>query len=186
MIHYDIEQYKEAKQIFYAFGGSKFHMEREGILDKYRTFMVPKDLEYRWTYEIIEHTEEMLLKESNTVLICEYFFKCRNYAGRMRDEDIFEFLMNYIKENICKLDTYTSMINLNCFCDGVRNITDRRKRKKYYFKSYILTIMLLKQPVTISSDYKDDLELTEVSVRRRLRALKGFCLNGVLTGQWEA
>lgn len=45
----------KAKKLFLKYGGSSFHMSREGIIEEYKKYEIPKEIENSWLKEMFEN-----------------------------------------------------------------------------------------------------------------------------------
>ena len=60
---YSESDLKEAKNIYFRYGGNKFEMERDGVYKKYNNYGITKRQEGKWKDEIFEDYKSKIEKE---------------------------------------------------------------------------------------------------------------------------
>ena len=166
---YSESDLKEAKNIYFRYGGNKFEMERDGVYKKYNNYGITKRQEGKWKDEIFEDYKSKIEKEYDNlklennihgILMLEYrTTEAINIVIDIlnrRDIDTFSSIL--ICEEIKKTLKYT---HENNNCDNVKSGLYQIKNK------------LLNEKITIDSRYLNasfmrDYDFSECSIRNRI------------------
>ncbi len=128
--------YERAREIFVTHGGSAFHMGRDLVLDEYKSYNVPKEIERKWAEEEIK---EKLIK-----VCCDFDSGTRivilsHTINYINDFDLYEYISPIIE--VCpKIEPEMDSFDRMYLCEVLANRIPKEFLKKDEIKSYILSI----------------------------------------------
>jgi len=101
--------YTESKKLFFEYGGSKFGMWHERVIEKYESFSVPRELEQQWQEEILDELRKRMKSnstiEEKTTIIHSYIDRSREFGKK----DALDFLKEN-KEKLQDLDDFSQLV----------------------------------------------------------------------------
>jgi len=75
-------KFKDAKDMFLHFGGSKYFMARQDLLEKYQQYNISEETEKKWLKEYVEDLYNQLdIKKNQTVISLLNVIRRYNYIG---------------------------------------------------------------------------------------------------------
>ena len=160
-----------AKEIFLKYGGSHFHMEREGEYELYTSFNIPKELEKLW---IKEFQEELLEKVKQDKSVGQNYNLLCSTIRQYYSLDMLKELVDNINSKKGVLDTFSMMLMVEGILDIVkyfeRNNLENNNSIKYARTTSIeLLKYLLNRPITIASVYLQNGDFTELYDKRNIQ-----------------
>ena len=151
-----MDKITRARKIFDDYHGSYFHMAREGVLDEYKSYKIPRKMEILWLTEQKNMHKQQLLECENNKMIAEQFSLLGEYVAELHDKKTLNFMVEYVTCHSANWDSNTTLRNINViFSTYGFIISDRQKdiiRKK--------CVEILKESISagiwISDDYKEN------------------------------
>jgi len=119
--------YMEAKKLFFEYGGSKFGMWHERVIEKYESFNVPKELERQWEEEVLNKLNQKMEMDctprQKRVIIQNYFHKNREF----NQKDSINFLKKN-REKLKDMDDFSKLIVIELIFD--LSLPEEPKKRK--------------------------------------------------------
>lgn len=110
------EQLVRAQQIFNTYDGSTFRMYREGVLEEYKKYDIPKELEVQWFEEMIaQAAKELSIRDWNAV------DRLSSIAAQYPDERILKHVMTFAARNVLSSDSIVKLM----YAEGLLEIIDK-------------------------------------------------------------
>lgn len=173
---------QEAKKILLKYHGSYFQMHRDGELDKYKNYNVDSDTEKKWLYEHkIELIERLRLHKSADISFSQTCRSIFNIMKITKSDECAENLINIIKENLSKADSFIKLIIAEELQEIIEffsaNCSNSFKKISNY-KSLVDDILqeIIYHQITISEDTKKNIAFEDTleneTIRRR--AMQSF------------
>jgi len=170
------ENYQEAKNMFFLYRGNGFNMWHDGVIDKYDTFEVPRELENKWYEEYVEEKIQQLRTEINKDKITSLFFDLGEATEqRGIGAKPFLFIIDYLKCERLKFDSFTLILlagNLRRALKAYTRKYPNDKKTQKNVKTLCLEILsgILDGPITVSEDfsYMTHYDFSEENLRRRI------------------
>lgn len=163
-----------AKEVFYKYEGSFYQMKRDGVYDQYKKLMVPRELELQWMKEKTDELVNALLKCKNHKKTAELFALYGHYAVQMKDEEMLDFMINYVSDQINNWDTNTITRNINVILSSINIIGTQNKKSNVINKCIMWLEDILNNDIVISDDYKEGEDIPEyLSKERELASIRG-------------
>jgi len=128
--------YERAREIFVTHGGNTFHMERDLVLDEYKSYNVPKEIERKWAEEEIKESLIELYDNSDSgtrIAILRYVL---DYINSFK---LYNFV-NSIVEACPKIEPEMNSFRRLCLCELLAEDIPKEFLKKDEIKNYILSI----------------------------------------------
>lgn len=149
------KHYDNAKEIYFNYLGNTFFMGMDGIEDEYKKYNISKVTEREWDNELREYLINSIKKEKNLMKKEHMFLNFELFSERVQSIDNLEFMVIFIKDNIHKFDTFTT---LRMCEDTIKLATQYSSSDKLKSKETINKVIgylntLKEQPVIISQDY---------------------------------
>lgn len=149
------EDTKRAKEIFDKFDGNFFQMQREGVYEQYKKYMISEQTELQWMKEKKNEIVEILLTCKNNKSIADAFAICGHYTVQMKDEDTLNFMLKYVNEHKADWDTNTVFRNVNAILSSICIMKDSYEKKKIIEKCILWLENVLNRDFKVSDDYKE-------------------------------
>ncbi len=107
---------EQAKELFFAYYGNEFFMWKDGELDEYRSYSIPKGQELIWKDELVEKLYLDLDVKHNSTLngLCTVM----KYFG---DYNPLDTVLNFISSNINKADSFLKIRYAEDLFDLLKN-----------------------------------------------------------------
>jgi hypothetical protein len=149
-----------AKEIFMKYGGSHFHMEREGEYQYYKSFCITKEQEGLW---IKEYLQEMLNSIENEDIVSPSFSRLSISISEYNDIFYFKKLVELVKCKRVNTDTFSQMRMAEEILDIIEDFSKNHdilnKNTKLIRDAKHLALDILnditKKPITVASYYRD-------------------------------
>jgi hypothetical protein len=140
---------EDAKNIFFAYNGEEYHMYRDAMLSKYKSFNIPEYIELRWRHELIDGIFLSLSKNECDMSDVAKFGGIVQLLGRVKERSLIEKAMRYLEENFDKYDSFSSVIMLEnslqildyldarekcVLCQRLIDLSAFLKKKHYFVK----------------------------------------------------
>ena len=173
----DKDNILRAKKIFLKYGGSHFHMEREGELETYRKFSISNAQEDLW---INEYQNDLLLKVENEDIVSYSFLQLIDVLQRSKNIICIKSLLSIVKKNGNQMDTFSQVL----MSEGILSIAESLKGNieteniKIIEEAKKTALNLLnnsiKKPIIVGSyfsniDYLKDV-ITEDKIKNRIKS----------------
>jgi hypothetical protein len=146
-----------AKEIFIAYHGNHFQMEREGVYSEYKKRKITKKQEHQWIHE---YQTKFLLRFEKEDLAQHCFNNLCTSIRQYRSIDSLKQLTEIVVNKREKLDTFTALL----MAEGILDIVDRFQKSYLRFnkntifaKNASINFLkgLLERPITVSEKYLD-------------------------------
>ncbi|MBD0825507.1 hypothetical protein [Aestuariibaculum marinum] len=111
---------KQAKDIFFKYIGSNFHMTRDGIISTYKKFSVSKDQEQKWINEMFENG---FLKVSS-----EDLHSVTSLGYLIEHHNKIDYFNRFIEKIERKIDRNTNKYNLLRFAETIFSLIENLTR----------------------------------------------------------
>ncbi len=98
---------EEAKELFLKYNGNYFYMEKDGVLTKYKSFGIDKNLEESWLNEYQEHMIKQIEK-GNSVEV--YVSKVCDIIRQRKDVKYLSLLLNVLDSKLKYLDSFVKLV----------------------------------------------------------------------------
>lgn len=163
----------EAKKIFLKYGGSYFHMERDGQLTKYKDYNIGESTEKEW---LGEYQEEIIAQIQAGNSIDVYLSRLCSVMRRIKDDEYLETLFNTLEKNLKNADTFVKLRIAEELQEVIKffltnNIGDMKKLDNYKNLTIDIFRKVISQPIVISEDTRKNVAfedtLREESIRQR-------------------
>lgn len=147
-----------AKKIFFKYGGSHFHMEREGEYPEYKRYKISREQEYIW---IQEYQNELLFRIENDEIVGQNFNSLCMSIRQYKNFHCFNKTVRLLISRKEKLDTFSLLL----LAEGILGIVDSFEKNNLgnhedtlFAKSVSLNLLkwLLERPITIAIRYLDE------------------------------
>lgn len=152
-----------AKELFFKYGGSHFHMEREGEYSKYRGYNISREQEYKW---IKEYQGDLLERIKNEKIVSGNFYSLCASIEEYGSLNSLKELVIVTKDKSEVLDTFSLLLSTEAILRVVDSIKDdfRGKDILNFAKDVSLDILksLLIRPVTVAVSYFSTVSLIDL------------------------
>ena len=171
----------EAKEIFLKYGGSYFHMDRDGQLIKYKGHDIEESTEKVW---LKEYQEEIIaqIQAGNSIEV--YLNRLCSVVRQIKDDEYLETLFNTLEKSLKNADSFVSLRIAEELQEVIKffatnNIGDMKKLVNYENLTIDIFRKLISKPIIISQDTRKNVafeeNLREESIRQRAeRKLREF------------
>ena len=169
-----MNNYEEAKKIYFYYNGNFFFMDKEGDYQKYQLFNIPRDLEKEWDKEIKKNIIFQINNEQNLqikVQLCDKLLDISaNKIDGNADMSILKFINTMLHNNEHNFDTLTKVrliellfhkIYMSSFLRTDKILTMQILEEEVSFLKEIL-----EKPIIISKDY--DAVNDEEKIKKRI------------------
>jgi len=148
------ENLSKAKEIFFRFGGSFFHMSREGEYEKYEKFRISKEQEIKWLKETMDSKFNKLDIDND--------FSILDFSDSITHHYYFEYVpkfLDFLEANISKVDNQYYMIQYGFYIFSlVENLWRSSKQEKFSRRLRIRCINVAEKFVKRAREMKLDEE----------------------------
>ena len=148
---------EKAKEIFFQHYGSTYLMVRDedGTYDVYKSFNVPKELEFQWRKEM---RDDALNKFNQAINMKDRAMFFREYGDKvlvLEDIDGFNFMLEYVRQNVDYWDTWSILRFTDAVSNNIRLLP--KERQKEVIKEMIeISKTVFNHPITVSEDYREN------------------------------
>lgn len=154
------ENIETARVIFLKYGGSHFHMAREGEYEHYKNFNISKEQEKLW---IKEYHIETIIEISDESIASKFTFKLSKLSNSIisfKDMDSFQSMFDIIQKKIDSIDSFSKLR----VAEEILNIVDAFKKQNInkdnvltYARKFALDILnsIVQEPITVDSSYNN-------------------------------
>lgn len=146
--------YERAREIFVTYGGNKFHMGRELLLDEYNSYNVPKELEKKWAEEDIKAELIKVSRELDSGTKIAILEDILNYINNF---NLYKYV-DSVMEVCPKIEPAMNSFERLCLCERLAEKIPIEFLKKDEIKAYILSIC---QKVKEHPELPGDFEYSE-------------------------
>jgi len=101
----DDKNFNKAKELFFHYCGSLFHMSREGDYTEYKTYNISKEQELIWKNELVEKWVNQL-SFKDTLAFLRLVMIAENY----HDYNVVKRLIRYVADNIDRGDSLIKLV----------------------------------------------------------------------------
>ena len=159
------------KEIFIHYGGSHFHMERDGIYQTYKSYNISRDQEIEW---LSEYQDCLARKISESPTDSDSFSKLCQVVTLEGNIESLNKLINLTRNNAELLDSFSKVRYAEELIRTVKEFSRHRKHELYseiiniskWLLQYVLT-----NPVTVAPHY------------RKISYLRGVLPDGKITSR---
>ncbi len=147
---------KVAKELFLKYGGSYFHMEREGELYFYRKWNISKEQENVWIKEYQQENIKLLIEKQDATTVDSCFSTLCRTISEFKNTDSLKTLLEVVSQTYKQYDSFTKIR----FSEELLHIaeSDGLHKSSIWFDAKKLAIEILKNviknPITIDPYYK--------------------------------
>lgn len=148
----------EAKEIYMKFGGSLFHMEREGEYENYKKYCVTKEQENIWDNE---YQNELLSKVANEDIVSDLFLQLINTLRRTGNIKHIQMFLEFVNAKLDKMDTFSKLLVSEGVLGIVKSLMKDNEPDKTRIaleaKRFVHDILSksIVLPITVASYYSD-------------------------------
>jgi hypothetical protein len=104
--------YEDAKSIFFAHNGDGYYMSLNGVLDEYKRFNVPKDVESEWLLVLLDKRFSILSENECNLDNVAKFRDFIQLLKKVKKQSLFVKAIRYLEENFDKYDSFASVMLL--------------------------------------------------------------------------
>ncbi|OPA73813.1 hypothetical protein BVG16_27435 [Paenibacillus selenitireducens] len=145
-------QLLRAKELFTSYHGSTLHMYREGDLEEYREYNIPKDMEIEWFKEMIDqYTRELSIRDWNAVEHLDLI------ADHYPDASILKNIESFASRNVMSSDSIVKLM----FAEKMIDIIKKTKKHipeelliEAYKTTYIILNEIMNKPLIIDPGHE--------------------------------
>ena len=147
----------EAKALFLKYNGSKFHMQREGDLEKYKGYKITLVEEEKWMNETLDLLYSEFESESFNLSV---FRKICSYISIYKNEKRLSSLIKKKKKKVISEDSFTILLVIEGLTEILRSYkydnigANIIKENLKYFKKQLKIVT--KNPENIAKKYLED------------------------------
>ena len=144
-----------AMETYKKFGGSHFHMEREGVYKSYKKYNISKDQEKKWDDEYIN---ELIAGIKNKIIADEEYIKLLIALDRTVNTYFISIFIEIFKTNVNKMDTFSVLLISECTIKILNSLIlscDKEKTKIAldFIKSIKLVLLNVADSTVVISPY---------------------------------
>jgi hypothetical protein len=147
-----LSETRSPKELFMLYGGSLFHMHREGDYDEYKSYGVSADQESHWMNEYREAQLSAFDVDPTDSDSVSHYCDTLNLP---KDSDAFRAVIRKIAEAQNDMDSFS---RLRC-AEELKRTVKTRKGDSVYLEATELTMALLSsvvsEPITVAKRYRD-------------------------------
>ncbi len=143
---------EDAKKIFEQYKGSYFGMAKDEILEQYKSYGVPKELESMWLQESLNQEKERFFTITDKQEMVESIDRIAQYNVRLKDVEGLRSVFEYIISHYALWDTQTALRCMRIYFNNI-NLYNISERKPYIYKGLDVLMALKRKEITISDDY---------------------------------
>ncbi|MCL6592246.1 MAG: hypothetical protein K6U80_20155 [Firmicutes bacterium] len=145
-----------AKKIFFEFGGSHFHMAREGVYDTYKKFNISKKQELIW---INEYLNVLFSKINDKTIIDDEVMDLMRIIREYKQINHFEKLLDWAKTINPNADSFTKLRLAEEILDIIKLFKKESTIPKCVKDAKIFALDVLheinRKPITVAQYYKN-------------------------------
>ena len=154
-----------AKEMFFKYGGSHFHMEREGEYKSYKSFDISKEQESLWIEEL---QKELLDKVKKDDVVGHNYNTLCSSIRQYKSLDMLKELVDFVKSRREASDTFSLLL----MAEGELRIVEYFEKNNLgahkntaFARVTSLEILeyLLKRPVSVAAEYLNSSHLVDLS-----------------------
>jgi len=157
---------QEAKKLFLSYCGSYYEMDRDGVLEKYLSFSVNKDIEKEWGNI---KCDELLNKTRIQPVVNDDFDCLLTLIKSVKLLDKLDKLMDLILDSLPKLDTFTKIR----ISEEILELLNKVENKEIVYKGiYLLNELLCSltsEKITVNIFYKKKIYLADLLDEDKIR-----------------
>ncbi len=146
--------YERAREIFVTHGGSGFHMGRDLVLEEYKSYNVPEEMEKEWAEEDIKAELIKVSRELDSGTKIAILEDILNYINKF---NLYKFV-DSVMEVCPKIEPAMDSFDRLCLCERLAEKIPIEFLKKDEIKAYILSIC---QKVKEHPELPEDFEYSE-------------------------
>ena len=160
--------FNEAKKIFEKYKGNYFQMDRDNILEIYKSYHVPQKLEKEWINDQIFALQDDLKECLNKKKIVEDMELLGHYVSISKNKKGLYYMIQYIDDKKEIIDSNTLLRCINA-CISNMNFLKEKDRQVLIGKLVWIIKTHLKNDVFISDDYKIDGKFPDYLTTERVK-----------------
>jgi len=163
--------YEEAKRMYLFYNGSHFFMERNGDIEKYKSFEVPKEMEKLWDKDIKYAAIEKIKNEKNVNILRMLCAGLIDLSANKKDIEGLIFVKDLLIEKQSIFDTFTQILIIEALIRGINEFrkTDINKMLNTMIEEVICILKNLQlKTITVSKDYYINNILPEYAIDDKL------------------
>ena len=163
----------EAKQLFMAYHGSHFFMERGGEYNKYKKYFISKKQELDW---IAEYQQEQLIKAKNSEISIYGLMNLCSTISQYYCLDTAKELLNILEDQEEFTDTFSLLLVAESVYNLAANLESKNRKKQNNketvnaLKSFSVNLLnrLLTQPITVADIFYESTHLDDTLESKRI------------------
>lgn len=146
------DQLARAKELFTTYDGSTFQMYRNGCLEEYKQYDVPKQLETDWFNEMVaRYTRELSIRDWNAIN------RLASIAANYQNEKILKNVLSFASRNVMSSDSIVKLM----YAEGIIEIISKLKshlshdfRIEAYKTAFVILDDVIKQPLVVDTGHE--------------------------------
>ncbi|MFV0539451.1 MAG: hypothetical protein ACK5M3_19100 [Dysgonomonas sp.] len=92
-------EFKDAKDMFFYYGGSKYQMMRDDLIDEYLSYKIPKDVEKKWVEEMFyQDFRNLDINDNNLLLNISQLIFVHSLIDKL------DLVYNFVVSNLDKIE----------------------------------------------------------------------------------
>ncbi|TLS52221.1 hypothetical protein FE782_09600 [Paenibacillus antri] len=166
------DEESRAKKLFLSYHGSHSRMYREGDLDEYKGYNIPREVEIEWCEEfVMKHAKELSIRNWDAALNLEAL--SRNF----QDSSILEKIVSFAARNTMSADSLVKLM----YAESMIRIIQACKKaisRDQLFEACKVTVLLLESIMSGPLVLDPGHELSQASITDK-KALNSRALKGI-------
>jgi len=146
------DQIIRAKELFTSHDGSTFQMYRNSLLEEYKQYNIPKQLEISWINEMIDQSiQELSIKDWKALS------RLDSIATNYQDERILKSILSFASRNVMSSDSIVKLL----YAERIIEIVQKTKKQinrdlkiEAYKTSFIILEDIIKKPLIIDPGHE--------------------------------
>ncbi len=144
--------YSKAKDIYFSYNGSSFHMDRDGVLQEFTSYHVPKVLIEEWQKELCANYEKIIMQTKDAAALTDAVFKYSDLQFVPANARA-SFLWKFLNDNIHALDDFSLLLFYETFLSPFFEVWARMHGVHGFLETQ-LRVLLKKSEFYVHASYK--------------------------------
>lgn len=175
-----VDRINEAKQLFIRYGGSLFHMDREGELQRYRSFGVSREQEEAWMHELTSQMLQTISRENDaTKLRVSVGALVDSMLNHNRYEQV-PLLLDTIRSKFDSLDSFSQLLVAESMVRLIESSMGKGQVVPMvsYARDTVTEMIegIIKRPIQVADQDQADALLRDVAQPQRILERATQCL----------
>ncbi|MBD3922940.1 hypothetical protein H8B09_29805 [Paenibacillus sp. PR3] len=146
------DQLGRAKELFTTYNGSAFQMFRNGCIEEYKQYNIPKQLETDWFEEMVaRYTKELSIRDWNAIN------RLVSIAANYPNDKILKNVLSFASRNVMSSDSIVKLM----YAEGIIEIINKIKpqlshdsRIEAYKTAFLILDDIIKKPLVIDTGHE--------------------------------